>query len=163
MKNHQNGKIYLNFNNDCIREKQCALTGDIFDSGSFLAFFLNDDCLLPVSPETALQRGFTMSNECYSKLEEYSYGGFRNVDNQNLVNLRVTLPASLKIWIGIDEMLKKVNYTNPALREISNLLTQLHNSIFSALRSTKGFEFQHKVIGEYAPPYDEQEDSELPF
>ena len=63
-------KIYLKFNNTCVKEL-CTLTGEPFKPDIPLSFFLNNDYGLPVTPEIAFKKGFTMEFKDFTELEQH--------------------------------------------------------------------------------------------
>ncbi len=60
-------KIYLMFNYQ-FGQRKCALTGKSFECYFCLSFFLGGDPHQPVSPSTALDRGFTMAEDDFVKM-----------------------------------------------------------------------------------------------
>lgn len=80
-------KIYLKFNNACIRDC-CALTDVSFKPDIPLAFFLNNNYGLPVTPEIALERGFIMDESFFSELTKFVLIGMGQLAPDEEINIK---------------------------------------------------------------------------
>lgn len=167
MKNSNNQpseRIYLKFNNACVRE-QCDISGESFKPEIPLAFFLNNDYGLPVTPEIAFKRGFVMDSKDFAELETVVLRD-NCKDTTDMVSVNLSLPVCMKIWMSLDELFKILKTTTEgtetSLWELYDFKSQLQTVIFSVLRSTKEFQ-QHPIVLTEQPPVYKPDDDPLPF
>lgn len=133
----QKQMIYMKFNNAHVSES-CAITGQSFIPGIPLAFFLNGDTSKPVTPEIAIKTGFTIDIDDFDDLNMIVLH-FPSYQSPQ-ININLSLPVAMSVWMGLDELFRKAQGTEPGVHALMKIKKQIQGILFSALRNTKDFE-----------------------